>query len=110
MTQAELLEKAEQAFSNQKDARAVLFSAAENVNKAVLDLETAKFVAISNGTIDGKNAEIREGQLKSFLNHQYAKVETAQQIERGARYAMDQANMEVDHVKTIIRILELPNA
>jgi len=56
---------------------------------------------------DGKNAEIREAQAREHLQAQYLKVAHAENLERKARYDFDKAGIEVDTVKTLLRIAEL---
>jgi hypothetical protein len=98
---------ASHAFTNLTEARTALFTAAEGAITAKADLDTAKYGALIGGVIDGKNAEIREAQLKSHLEAYYAKLELAEKAERGARYGFDKASIEVDTVKTLLRIAEL---
>lgn len=102
------LEKmATSAFAKQTEARTALFTAAEAAITAKADLDTAKYGALTGGVIDGKNAEIREAQLKQHLEADYAKLDTAERQERGARHGYDLASIEVDTLKTLLRIAEL---
>ena len=94
-------------FTNLTYARSKLFTATEAAIEAKNDLETAKYQALTGGVIDGKNAEIREAQLRTHLEANYAKLDTAERTERAGRHQYDQASIEVDTVKTLLRIAEL---
>ena len=95
------------AFENLVTARTALFGATEGAIEAKAELETAKYQALVGGVIDGKNAEIREAQLRTHLEANYAKLDTAERTERAGRHQYDQASIEVDTVKTLLRIAEL---
>ena len=104
----ETLEKmAVTAFENLVTARTALFGATEGAIEAKAELEAAKYQALVGGVIDGKNAEIREAQLRTHLEVNYAKLDTAERTERAGRHQYDQASIEVDTVKTLLRIAEL---
>ena len=107
MDKTTLTNMATQAFSNLSEARQQLFAQTENAITAKAELENAKYQALIGGVIDGKNAEIREAQLKQHIQAEYAKLELADKAERGARYGFDKASIEVDTVKTLLRIAEL---
>jgi hypothetical protein len=95
------------AFEKLAMSRTSLFGATEGAIEAKAELENAKYQALVGGVIDGKNAEIREAQLRTHLEANYAKLETAERTERAARHQYDQASVEVDTVKTLLRIAEL---
>jgi len=102
------LEKmATQAFENLTKARAALFTAAEVSIMGKYLLEEQRAQATTGGVFDGKNAEIREAQAREHLQPQYLKLATAENAERKARYEFDKASIEVDTVKTLLRIAEL---
>ena len=48
----------------------------ENAITAKAELENAKYQALIGGVIDGKNAEIREAQLKQHLQAERRRVAT----------------------------------
>ena len=95
------------AFANLAMSRTALFGATEGAIEAKAELETAKYQALVGGVIDGKNAEIREAQLRTHLEANYAKLDTAERTERAGRHQYDQASIEVDTLKTLLRIAEL---
>ncbi len=107
MDKTTLTNMASQAFANMTEARQQLFAQTENAITAKAELENAKYQALIGGVIDGKNAEIREAQLKQHLQAEYPKLEQAEKQERGARHGFEMASIEVDTVKTLLRIAEL---
>jgi hypothetical protein len=95
------------AFANSQKAREDLFVAAENAIESKSDLEKAKYQALTGGVIDGKNAEIREAQLRKHLDADFSQTAEMERLERYARRVFDLASIEVDMVKTLLRIAEL---
>ncbi len=96
------------AFDNMTIARSALFTAAEITIMEKYLLEEQRAAATTGGVFDGKNAEIREAQAREHLQAQYLKLAHAENAERKARYDFDRASIEVDTVKTLLRIAELP--
>ena len=96
------------ALDNMTKARAALFTAAEITIMEKYLLEEQRAAATTGGVFDGKNAEIREAQAREHLQAQYLKLAHAENAERKARYDFDRASIEVDTVKTLLRIAELP--
>jgi hypothetical protein len=102
------LEKmATSAFDNMAQARAALFTAVENTIESKSDLERAKYQAFTGGVIDGKNEEIRKSQLREHLDSDFSQLAEMEKLERKAQHAFDTASVEVDTVKTLLRIAEL---
>lgn len=102
------LEKmATSAFDNLTTARATLFTATEVAIMEKYLLEEQRAAATTGGVFDGKNAEIREAQAREHLQAQYLKLAHAENAERKARYNFDKSSIEVDTVKTLLRIAEL---
>jgi outer membrane protein OmpA-like peptidoglycan-associated protein len=103
------LEKmATSAFQNAQTARDALYTATENTIATKDALETAKAETFLSGKLDGKNAEARDAQARTLLAGQYEAVTIAERSERAARYKFDKASIEVDTLKTLLRIAELP--
>ena len=103
------LEKmATSAFQNVQAARDELFTAAEMTISSNETLENAKKEAALSGKLDGKNAEMREAQAHDLLSLQFDAVTIDARHERATRYKFDKAQIEVDTVKTLLRIAELP--
>ncbi len=107
MNKTKLEEMAVTAFENVQSARNDLYLAAELTIACSAVLEDDKNSATVAGKFDGKNAEIREAQAREFLSAQYSDVSEAQRKERQARYKFDRAQIDVDAVKTLLRIAEL---
>lgn len=98
---------ATKAFDNLRLTRDALFTAAEIAIMEKYLLEEQRASATTGGVFDGKNAEIREAQAREHLQPQYLKLAHAENAERKARYDFDKAQMDVDAVKTLLRIAEL---
>lgn len=107
MDKQTLQAKAELAFEKLYAARTALFVSAECTIQAESAHETAKATALTSGKIDGKNAEIREAQLRAETIVSHEAVEDAKRQERESRYNFDLAQIEMDTVKTFLRIAEL---
>lgn len=95
------------AFQNLQDARDALYAAAENVIQTKADFETQKADLALSGKLDGKNAELREAQARTFLADAFEAVAIVERNERAARYKFDKASIDVDTAKTLLRIAEL---
>ena len=95
------------AFGNLTDDGAKLFTATEVSIMEKYLLEEQRAAATTGGVFDGKNAEIREAQAREHLQAQYLKLAHAENAERKARHDFDLASVEVDTVKTLLRIAEL---
>jgi hypothetical protein len=107
MDKATLEKMAVSASDNLKEARAALFEAAEAAIMSRNTLEADKASATVGGVFDGKNAEIREAQAREHLQARYLEVDMNDRAERKARHDFDRASIEVDTVKTLLRIAEL---
>lgn len=70
-------------------------------------LETKKAELLTMGTIDGKNAEIREGQLRDRLATEYAELADVQGGAARARTHLAVCQIEVERCKTLLKLLEV---
>jgi uncharacterized protein (DUF1697 family) len=95
------------AFANLQAKRLDLFTAAEHTISVKLVLEEAKSAAFFTGKFDGKNAEVRDAQAREHLICEYLEVTAAEKTERRCRHEFDRASIDVDTVKTLLRIAEL---
>ena len=107
MDKATLEKMAVTAFDNLENARTELFKAAEAAIMSRNTLEADKASATVGGVFDGTNAEIREAQAREHLQSRYLEVDMNDRAERKARHDFDRASIEVDTVKTLLRIAEL---
>ncbi len=96
------------AFLNLTSARAELFTAAEATIDAKSELDNAKAQALMGGVIKGTNDKTRDAEMRLHLAAEYLKLEVTEKIERVSRHAFDRASIEVDTVKTLLQIAELP--
>lgn len=71
------------------------------------EFEAVKADLIARGVIDGKNAEIREAQIKTQLAHRYEALAFSQQELARQRTALTRAQIEVDRIKTLLRLMEI---
>ena len=107
MDKTTLEKMATSAFENLTNARAALFTAAEAAITSRTLLEADKASATVGGVFDGKNAEVREAQAREHLQSRYLELDMNERAERAARHEFDRASIEVDTVKTLLRIAEL---
>ncbi len=70
-------------------------------------LETKKAELLAMGTIDGKNAEVREAQLRDRLATEYAELADVQSNVAGARTNLAVCQIEVERCKTLLKLLEV---
>lgn len=95
------------AFASLDDAT---LRAAIAINEESLDrtnLDVAKSELLASGQIDGKNAEIREGQIKDKLAPLYAQLALKQEEVTRCRNVLNRAQIDVDRVKTLLRLMEV---
>ena len=107
MDKSTLEKMANLAFTNLTAARQQLFAAAEHTIACTAELEAARTRAITGGVFDGKNAEVREAQAREHLADEYSAVDSASRGERAARHLFDTVSIDVETVKTLLRIAEL---
>lgn len=100
----------EAAVKDLASAQLALFNAAEDVIHKKNILENRKAQALASGQITGKNAEEREANTRVMFQTEYRETEEAERLQRAARSRYDAAALQLDFIKTTIRILELPNA
>lgn len=93
--------------ANLKAGRDELFKAASNAIAAKQELEDSKLTLILSGKIDGKNAEIREAQMAEQLAKHIQNLRIAEDVERRARHAYDQAVTDMDMTRYMIRLQEV---
>lgn len=107
MTPETLEKMATTAFENLQKRRDVLYADVENNIATKETLEKAKAELALSGKLDGKNAETREAQARTILKDQFEAVTIVERSERASRYYFDKASIDVDTVKTMLRIAEL---
>ena len=95
------------AFSDMVESKKEHYRTAEKLANAKAELEKQKLIGLADGTIDGKNAELREASAREKLADLYANAEKAEAAEREARLNLDISQIEVDRLKTILRLAEL---
>ena len=71
------------------------------------DLGAKKSTGLANGSIEGKNAELREAAALEFLRNEYNAVAVVDRKFRDAKLNLDIARIEVERIKTILRLFEV---
>lgn len=95
------------AFEEAKASFIVLFETNELVNQWNNTVEAEKARLITTGVIDGKNETERKGQLNIKLAPQMEQLAHAENKLRKAKYFHDLARLEIESIKTLLRVLEL---
>ena len=108
MDKVTLEKMATNAFDNAKVQRTQLFSATEVCLAKKLMLDQDEASALASVKFDGKNAETRKAQAREFFDAQYMEIAALENNERSARHHYDLAMFDVDTVKVLLRIAELP--
>ena len=107
MDKVTLERMATNAFTQLTATRDYLFSAVEAALEVKTKLDTEEASAMASGQFDGKNAETRKAQAREHFDAQYVELAQVESAERAARYHFDIAQIDVDTVKTLLRIAEL---
>ena len=95
------------AYSILAEKKQALADKAEKVIEFTYKLETKKAVALQDGTIEGKNAEIRDAVAREFLKIEYDDLKLAEYDESVARVEFDIAQFEVSRVQALLRLAEV---
>ncbi len=95
------------AFTWLENAKSAYHLSANALIAAKRDLEIAKLAGLASGTIDGKNAELREAAARTLLADKYTALETAELNERNDRFEMELAQLEIERVKMLLRLDEI---
>lgn len=97
----------DQTFDELVQATAAHYRATEQELTTKLTLETAVAEGLANGTIDGKNEQLRQAKAREMLADLYAAYEDATTAARLSRLKLEVAKLEMERVKTMIRVKEL---
>lgn len=108
MDKIKLQQMAELASDNIKKKKTILFDATESRLSIELPLEQSISRAYSEGKIEGGNDRTRKANERVVFSEEFDKLSKAEFAERKAKYEYDQAAIDVDTVKTLLRIAELP--
>jgi hypothetical protein len=77
------------------------------VNKKQNEIDVEKAKLLESGVINGKNAEIREAQVRLELYEQFEQIELIRVHEDGARMNMEFARLEVEKLRALLRVEEV---
>lgn len=95
------------AYQNLARLMTQAHTAARQEIDAKSELERRRLAAIADGTIDGKNAELREASARQVLADLYETCEQAERVASDAKLALDLARLEVERVRALLRLAEL---
>ena len=96
-----------EVYTNLYNAKEKYAEASEKFINLKFTLNVLKAEATQNGEIDGKNADAREASARSLLKENYDALDKAEIEERKMRHSLDLANLEVERVKTLLRLQEV---
>ena len=99
-------EKIESAYEYLAKCREALFMYADTLAQDKTNLEIAKAQGLANGSIEGKNQQMRDASAREVLSEQFDLVDTSQYTYDKARLDFDLANYEVNKLQLIIRYTE----
>lgn len=105
--QEALFARTSKAFEEAKASFTTLFEANELVNQWNNTVEAEKARLIATGVIDGKNETERKGQLNVKLAPLMEQLVQAENKLHKAKYFHDLARLEIESIKTLLRVLEL---
>lgn len=95
------------AYNELNQATRNAYEAGEHLIDVSAALEAAKLNGMLDGSIDGKNAELREASARKLLASQYAEAGNAERRNREAQHWLSIAKIEVDMVRALLRLQEI---
>ncbi|MBI3960246.1 MAG: hypothetical protein HY328_15645 [Chloroflexi bacterium] len=95
------------AFTDLANATRDAYRVGENLIGVTAELEAAKLAGLRDGSIDGKNAELREAAARAALADLYDGQANAEQENRECQCALTLAKLEVERVRSLLRLAEV---
>ena len=95
------------AYTILKDKMKAHHSAAGLVILTKAMLERATLARLADGTITGKNEQLREASARELLPHLYRDFENAAENEREAKLKLDIARADVECTRALLRLAEI---
>lgn len=95
------------AYRTLANATRDAYRVGENLIAVTAELETAKLAGLRDGTIDGKNAELREAAARAALADLYDGQANAEQENREYQCALALAKIQVEQVRSLLRLAEV---
>jgi len=80
---------------------------AERAIQAKANLEIKLLHRLADGSIEGKNQQLRDAAALALLADDYAALEIAEADSRAAKLELDLAWTEVNRIKALLRLAEL---
>ena len=94
-------------YSNLKRAKGELHQAVLARIEAKRAFDSARLRGLVDGTIAGKNADVRAASAAEVLAEQQSALRLAEADERNARLTLDLAQLDVDALQTELKLLEI---
>ena len=98
------------AYTILKDKLKAHHAAAELAILTKAMLEKATLARLADGTITGKNEQLREASARELLPHLYRDFENAEEGEREAKLRLDIARADVECARALLRLAEIEAA
>lgn len=95
------------AYSELSDAVMDYQDAANSEELANADLKTLIAEATANGDIEGKNQAARDAAARTMFADQYHVLSNMSIKTRAVKLRLDLAKIEVERIKTMLRVMEL---
>lgn len=95
------------AYAVLQEAVEASFNANELVIAARSALDAGRATLLLDGRLDGKNEAQREAQARRLLDRDFATLEADEAAARRAKHQMDMARLQVEALRTQVRLLEL---
>lgn len=98
------------SYETLKLALAAAQELAETAGTARRRFLIARDQLLIGGELDGKNADVREAQLRQKLFPEWAEVEALEAAARNGKAAVEVARLDVEALRVQLRLMELETA
>ncbi|MHA2276833.1 MAG: hypothetical protein ACXAC2_13755 [Candidatus Kariarchaeaceae archaeon] len=95
------------AYEHLSKCRENMFQSADILAQDKTNLKILEAKGLADGSIEGKNQQMRDASAREVLAEQFDLVDTSQFIYDKARLDFDLANYEVNKFSLIVRYLEI---
>lgn len=105
----DMVNNAHQIYEEVAKTFNLLYKTKLDLERAKRLLEEKKLKALLEGKIDGKNAEVREALTRELFSQEYQEIESLEEKYNKAKFDYDVANLTLDEMKFLLRLLEAHN-
>lgn len=95
------------AYSNLRKAEKDFAEISLQYEMAKTELEAKRLDGLATGLITGSNADKREAAARAILSSEYSKVKRFKEKSALAKMKLDDARIEVERVRAIVRVYEI---